>query len=443
MGIDICQWRCRIGCFSQPVRVKSHIQTLKITSVSIAIRIVLFLLLVVYGIEANPGPGPDPVPGRGASAKGSGPPRGRGSGRGSDAGRGSSRYSLPAMDNRTTRKSRGVSYSQQGSPGRGFDGRGRGRDSQQRDLSGWVMGSRLTSNSQNSEASGIVTRSQSASGSVFRETSDNQYSASNEQNTGDHSESEIGLYDDIGEGEFEVSVNLKDILLEVRRDVKQINWKFDSMERSIKGLQESNTHLLQENMELRESVSGLTTRVENLETIIQSNCEHTEKIEAQSRRSNLNIYGIEEDHDESWETTEGKFREYVSRELNLNESNIQTERVHRLRSKGKPSPIIVKFSFFKDRDLVLRKYRDMRKAEREANAGKDENSASDTDSVPTVRIGEDFPFRVRNVRKKLIPFLKKSISEGKEAFLKYDKLCVDGDLYNYCEDTKSTVLIEK
>ena len=155
------------------------------------------------------------------------------------------------------------------------------------------------------------------------------------------------------------------------------------------------------------------------------------------------IYGIEEDHDESWETTEGKFREYVSRELNLNESNIQTERVHRLRSKGKPSPIIVKFSFFKDRDLVLRKYRDMRKAEREANAGKDENSASDTDSVPTVRIGEDFPFRVRNVRKKLIPFLKKSISEGKEAFLKYDKLCVDGDLYNYCEDTKSTVLIEK
>ena len=119
--------------------------------------------------------------------------------------------------------------------------------------------------------------------------------------------------------------------------------------------------------------------------------------------------------------------------------------LHRLKSKGKPSPIIVKFSFYKDRDTVLKKYRDMRKAEREANAGKNDNAENENevDLEPAVRIGEDFPYRVRNVRRKLIPFLKKSISEGKEAFLKYDKLCVEGDLYKYCEENKCPILIEK
>ena len=166
MGIDVCQWRCRIGCFLQPVKIKSHMQTLKITSrsMSIAIRTVLFLLLFVYGIEANPGP-VNGGSGRGENARGSGQPRGRGSDKGSDRGRGSSRYSLPALDNRTRKSARGAFQSSQGSPGtgRGFDGgrgRGRGRETQ-RDLSSWVTDSRMTSNQQNDEtASSIVTRSQ-------------------------------------------------------------------------------------------------------------------------------------------------------------------------------------------------------------------------------------------------------------------------------------------
>ena len=96
--------------------------------------------------------------------------------------------------------------------------------------------------------------------------------------------------------------------------------------------------------------------------------------------------------------TETKFRDYVDKELQLNEARIQTERVRRLKSKGKPSLIIVHFSFYKDRVIVLKKNRDMRKAKREANAGKNDNSENenDVDLEPAVRIGEDFPYRVRN-----------------------------------------------
>lgn len=56
-----------------------------------------------------------------------------------------------------------------------------------------------------------------------------------------------------------------------------------------------------------------------------------------------------------------------------------------------------------------------------------------------IGVGEDFQIKVRNFRKKLIPFLKLSLSEGKEAFLRFDKVSVDGDLYDYCEESKCPI----
>ena len=129
--------------------------------------------------------------------------------------------------------------------------------------------------------------------------------------------------------------------------MKQINRKFDSMKKSIKSLKESNNHIIHENVKHKETASGLALRVENLETIIQSHYEHTEKTAAQSRRSNLIIYGIKDERNETWKTTETQFREYVDKDLQLDETRIQTEQVHSLKSKEKPSTIIVKFSFIK------------------------------------------------------------------------------------------------
>ena len=67
--------------------------------------------------------------------------------------------------------------------------------------------------------------------------------AYSEQNTGEHSDSELDLYEDVEETDLDVSLNVKDILLEIRREVKQTNRKFDSMKKSIKGLKESNNQL--------------------------------------------------------------------------------------------------------------------------------------------------------------------------------------------------------
>lgn len=83
------------------------------------------------------------------------------------------------------------------------------------------------------------------------------------------------------------------------------------------------------------------------------------------------------------------------------------ERVHRLNTKSSPSPIIANFSFFKDRDRVLKSYRQKRKVERELAAAEGRNDDADQASE-SVRVGEDFPARVRNERKCLMPFLKMS-----------------------------------
>ena len=66
---------CTYRCFTQPLKTKEHLQTLKVKGFSFAIRLVLLLLLVAQGIESKPGPGPN-------DARGQGSPRGRGSDRG-------------------------------------------------------------------------------------------------------------------------------------------------------------------------------------------------------------------------------------------------------------------------------------------------------------------------------------------------------------------------
>ena len=53
MGIDITQWRQRIGLNSQPLRSISRLDTLKIGSISLFIRVLLFLLLATQCVETN------------------------------------------------------------------------------------------------------------------------------------------------------------------------------------------------------------------------------------------------------------------------------------------------------------------------------------------------------------------------------------------------------
>ncbi|MEW8547053.1 MAG: hypothetical protein AB2693_26355 [Candidatus Thiodiazotropha sp.] len=282
-------------------------------------------------------------------------------------------------------------------------------------------------------------------------------SAGSDRDFVEHTENASANFDDAldsesdtgsnGELNFESDENMKVILLDIRRNVKQINHKFDKMKKSVKDLQKSNSDLKKQNVELKQTVEDLKEQVGDLEKTVGQNTLKAERLEAHSRRNNLIIYGIPEDAGENYEKTEEKFRKYISDDLSMNEHGITTERVHRLYSRSKPSPIIVKFSFYKDRDAVLKKYREVRKSretERTDSGNNDGITEQENDtSSNIIRIGEDFPVRVREIRRKLIPFLKAALTNEKQAFLKYDKLCVDGAWYSYSYETNQPVLETK
>ena len=52
---------------------------------------------------------------------------------------------------------------------------------------------------------------------------------------------------------------------------------------------------------------------------------------------------------------------------------------------------------------------------------------------------EDFPERVTKDRSSLIPILQKAINDGHQAYLKYDKLIVNGGAHIYDSDKKRLV----
>lgn len=94
-------------------------------------------------------------------------------------------------------------------------------------------------------------------------------------------------------------------------------------------------------------------------------------------------------------------------------------------------------------------YRDKRKqdADRRAQAINGEGVAEQNDeraeSGVNIRVCEDFPKRVIKARSNLYPFLRSSIDSGRESYLKYDRLYVDGQPYEYDYDQQRPVPVRR
>ena len=149
-----------------------------------------------------------------------------------------------------------------------------------------------------------------------------------------------------------------------------MNKKFDNLDKKVKELKLDNIQLKQQNETLSNQVTDLTTTVISLEIRVLETEKKNEQLEAQSRRENLKFHGINEDENETWDQSETKIRDYLVTELELDGANIKIERAHRLPSKSKPRPIIVKFSHFKDKDEVLKSTALNVRSERKLRMGK-------------------------------------------------------------------------
>ncbi|MES9883749.1 MAG: hypothetical protein ABW185_23095 [Sedimenticola sp.] len=325
------QWRSRIGCFTQPRKCRTHIQTLSVDrhTLSLGIRTILFFLLVAHGVESNPGPRPGNR-GSGATAA----TRARGAG--------TSRDSLDSADNESSR-SRALRSSQSSQP----------------PINAWFG-----------------------------------------------RDNEAELTPDL------VETDIRQLMGNIYTEVKQLNKKFDSIQTDVTDIKTQNEFLTKRVTTLEEKLNVCETQLEH--------------IESQSRRDNLLFHGIQDENGESWELAEEKVQNYLSSELNIN-GDIEMERAHRLGRNVGARPIIAKFSKYKDRERVLKTYRDKQREARAAAA----TNPGETPQPPNIRISEDFPARVRKIRSKLIPFLREKLNDGNTAFIRYDKLIVNNVAYSY------------
>ena len=83
---------------------------------------------------------------------------------------------------------------------------------------------------------------------------------------------------------------------------------------------------------------------------------------------------------------------------------------------------------------MLRVDREKRKNQHNVlNAGESNMEGNDRNERQ-VRISEDFPTRVTKARANLYPFMKSCHEKQKDAYLKYDKLVVEGQSYIFNEE---------
>ena len=197
---------------------------------------------------------------------------------------------------------------------------------------------------------------------------------------------------------------------------------------------------------MTKQVTDLQSTVSQLESRAQEAEIRNERLEAQSRRDDLRFYGFEDKQGETWEESENKVRSYIANDLNIEESSIQIERAHLIPRKTSHRPLIVKFSFYKDMDRVLKAYREKRKRQNEQtteSTGAITAEQIEQSETCRIRVCEDFPERVIKARSNLYSFLRSSIDSGRDAFLRNNRLIVDGQLYQYEYNQKRPVPIRE
>eukprot|EP00745_Piridium_sociabile_P026264 TRINITY_DN4177_c0_g2_i1.p1 TRINITY_DN4177_c0_g2~~TRINITY_DN4177_c0_g2_i1.p1 ORF type:complete len:339 (+),score=59.47 TRINITY_DN4177_c0_g2_i1:148-1164(+) len=187
---------------------------------------------------------------------------------------------------------------------------------------------------------------------------------------------------------------------DVEKGLKDLTEQYAALHKEVKDLRGEVGSLKKENADLVKSYSELLAKVENLDR-------KADDLEGRSKRNNLILYGVFRDRNESNEQCEEKLQDLISDKLEI-AKDINFDHVHRLNDQPN-SPIIARCSFYKDKVRVLKAKRNLK--------GSD------------IFIGEDFSFRVREIRRKLSPHLKEARKEGKKATMIFDHLVIDGQRY--------------
>ncbi len=187
------------------------------------------------------------------------------------------------------------------------------------------------------------------------------------------------------------------------KKVSQIEIKIKEIEQS----RENDGTMLENLNKKQKEIELLTGRLKDHEHLMQH---EVTDLKCGSMRDNLLFFKIPEEKDEQCEK---KILDFMESKLRIENASrdIKLHRVHRIGryNSAKIRPIVAKFAYYPDREQV-------RKASKELKG-------------TPYGISEQYPREVMETRQKLIPIMKKVREENKEAYLRVDKLFIDGREY--------------
>ena len=187
---------------------------------------------------------------------------------------------------------------------------------------------------------------------------------------------------------------------------------------NIKSVQQKHSHILHNEEKHHHNIEDRVQRLEENNIILErENFEVKEKLlelKTHSMKYNLIFAGIPNTEGVN-ENTETVLRDFLNSDLGITDANtIPLQNVHRLgeRPDGGHRSIIARFTRFNDHEKV-------RKAAAEKLRDK-----------PNFSVYQQFPQEIYERRKRLIPKLKEFQRKKRKVKLVYDKLYVDGHLYD-------------
>lgn len=188
-------------------------------------------------------------------------------------------------------------------------------------------------------------------------------------------------------------------------------------------------------MEHKETVNKkldqANTEIKNLRQENQTLRESIERIEDQSKKKNLLIYGIDEETEqrETNHMIENKVRDNFKDagiENADSKERLPIDRIFRIGKKGdRPRPVLCQFLQYSHRDDVLRTARNLKK-----------------EGADSLRVSEDFSKKVREERRKLAKFIPKLkiLYPLEPIYLTHNKLKVGKDQYTAAQiETLKTI----
>lgn len=205
---------------------------------------------------------------------------------------------------------------------------------------------------------------------------------------------------------------LKSTLEEILSKISCIENKFEDLKKT---MESANDKFL---TEVKCTVINMNTNIKNLENRIQ--ILENKRVELNKedslwksvfwRKNNLIMYNLREKEDENFQQLEDSVMSIIRDKLSI---DITIKEIDWIKRTGKKEKVVIKVISYRTKIEILRNCNKLRGL--------------------NISISEDFPVSVRQIRKELLFFKKKAQEKRKKAFLRYDKLIVEGQVFTLDE----------